>query len=134
MPPTLTILPELQSLIPPLTPEEYAQLEANLLAEGCREPLVLWQEEQTLLDGHNRLTICEAHGLPYDTHEVSLPDLDAAKLWIYDNQLGRRNLTPHQLSYYRGQQYALHKKVGFKGNQHTRACSIREPSPRIWTI
>mgnify|MGYP001351539196 CR=1 FL=1 len=35
----IIILPELQPLIPPLTPAEYRQLEANLLKEGRREPL-----------------------------------------------------------------------------------------------
>ena len=104
---TLTINPDLKSLIPPLTPEEYAQLEANLVAEGCRDPLVVWKEAQTLLDGHNRLTICEQHGLTYDVHEVSLPDVDTAKIWIIRNQRGRRNLTPEQQSYLRGTEYQL---------------------------
>jgi hypothetical protein len=118
---TPTINPDLRSLIPSLTAEEYAQLEANLPAEGCRDPLVVWQEEQILLDGHNRLEICDKHRLPYEVHEVSLPDMDAAKLWMYDNQLGRRNLTSAQTSYYRGKQYELHKQVGFKGNQYASA-------------
>jgi hypothetical protein len=118
---TLTIHPDLHSLIPSLSADEYQQLEANLLAHGCRDPLVVWQEEQVLLDGHNRMELCERHDLPYAVHEVSLPDLDAAKLWMYDNQLGRRNLPPHQMSYYRGKQYELHKQVGFKGNQYASA-------------
>ena len=33
---------EFKSLIPPLSAEERAQLEANLLADGCRDPLVVW--------------------------------------------------------------------------------------------
>jgi len=32
---------EFQALIPPLSAEERAQLEANLLADGCRDPLVV---------------------------------------------------------------------------------------------
>jgi len=39
----LIIDPEFQSLIPPLAPEELAQLEANILADGCRDPLVVWE-------------------------------------------------------------------------------------------
>ena len=58
----ITINPELQSLIPPLTAEEYAQLEANILADGCHDPLIVWQEEQTLLDGHNRLRSASGMG------------------------------------------------------------------------
>jgi hypothetical protein len=109
---TLTIHPDLHSLIPPLTADEYQQLEANLLAHGCLDALVIWQEEQTLLDGHNRLQICERHGLTYDVHEISLPDLDAAKAWMLANQLGRRNLTPEQMRYYRGERYNLLKRQG----------------------
>jgi hypothetical protein len=82
----IQIHPDLQSLIPPLTPEESTQLEANLLADGCLDPLIVWQEQQILLDGHNRLAICKRHGLPYGVHEVSLPDLDAAKTWLISHQ------------------------------------------------
>src|SRR4029453_7821456 len=105
----ITIHPELQSLIPPLTTEAYTQLESNIRADGCHDPLIVWQEEQTLLDGHNRYAICEQHGLDYRIQELSLPGLDAAKEWIIANQLGRRNLTPDQMSYYRGEQYNLKK-------------------------
>jgi hypothetical protein len=106
---SITINPDLQSLIPPLAPEEHAQLEANLVADGCRDPLIVWAEEQVVLDGHHRLTICEHHGLPYHIQELSLPSLDAAKAWMIANQLGRRNLSPEQMSYYRGEQYNLQK-------------------------
>lgn len=87
----LTIDPELHGLIPPLTELERERLEQNILADGCRDPLAVWQG--ILLDGHNRLEICETHGLPYATTDVELADRDAAKLWIIDNQFGRRNLT-----------------------------------------
>jgi phage N-6-adenine-methyltransferase len=33
---------EFKALIPPLSQEERTQLEANLLADGCRDPLVVW--------------------------------------------------------------------------------------------
>src|SRR6516162_7749452 len=60
----------------------------------CHDALVVWQEEQTLLDGHHRHAICEQHSLDYRIQELSLPDLEAAKAWTIANQLGRRNLTP----------------------------------------
>jgi hypothetical protein len=50
----------------------------------------------TLLDGHNRLAICNRHGISYDTAEIELPDRESAKLWIEENQIGRRNLTTDQ--------------------------------------
>jgi len=85
---------ELHGLIPPLTDEERQQLEANILADGCRDPLVTWQEEGILLDGHNRFAICKEHDIPFDVREISLPDRDAAKRWVILNQRGRRNISP----------------------------------------
>jgi len=35
---------ELKSIIPPLTIEEYTQLEKNIINEGCREPLIVWSD------------------------------------------------------------------------------------------
>lgn len=90
--------PEFRQLIPPLTPDERAQLEANLLADGCRDALVVWAGENILLDGHNRLDICQAHGIDLEFVELELADRDAAMLWIEENQLGRRNLTLDQLT------------------------------------
>jgi len=101
---------EFSALIPPLTPEELVQLEANITADGCREPLVVWKEQGVLLDGHNRLRLCRKHGLEYAVRKVSLPDKPAARLWIIRNQLGRRNLTPDQASYLRGLEYEASKQ------------------------
>jgi len=38
----IVIDPEFKALIPPLSAEELAQLEANIVADGCRDPLVVW--------------------------------------------------------------------------------------------
>ena len=40
-PPDITVLPELLAYIDPLTPEENEALERSILAEGCRDALVL---------------------------------------------------------------------------------------------
>ncbi len=88
------IHPEFRSLIGPPTKEERQQLEANLVAEGCRDPLVTWNG--ILLDGHNRFEICERRGIRYRIVEIDLPSAEAAKLWIEENQIGRRNLTTDQ--------------------------------------
>ncbi len=93
---TIKIDPEFQSLIPPLSPDEYAQLEANILADGCRDALVVW--DGTLIDGHNRVKICTEHNITYQTIEKALPDRQAAIEWIIRNQFGRRNLLPFQRS------------------------------------
>lgn len=81
---------EFQALIPPLSAEEKQQLEANIVADGCRDPLVVWGE--TLIDGHNRYEICTRLGLPFDTVEQQFEDRGHATEWIIKNQFGRRNL------------------------------------------
>lgn len=92
--PAITIDPEFRSLIPPLTAEERAQLEANLIADGCRDALVLWNG--ILLDGHNRYEICERLAIQYQLTSAQLPNRLEAKIWIVRNQFGRRNLKPFQ--------------------------------------
>lgn len=85
---------EFRSLIPSLHEEKLRDLEASIVAEGCRDALVVWGD--ILLDGHNRYDICVRHGVEYRTVNVELADRSAAKLWIMRNQLARRNLTRAQ--------------------------------------
>jgi len=85
--------PEFKGLVPPLTAEEYEQLEQNILEKGrCYDAIVLWKEEGVMMDGYKRFAICEKHGIQFEVVEISLPSREAAKLWILDNQLSRRNL------------------------------------------
>ena len=86
----MTINPKFRALIPPLAPEELAQLEANIIADGCRDPLVTWRD--ILIDGHNRYDICTRKSLTFKTVSKSFQDEDDAMLWMIDNQAGRRNL------------------------------------------
>lgn len=79
-----------KDLIPPLTVDERKQLEENILKDGIRDPLVVWNG--TLVDGHNRYEIARKHGLEYRVVEKEFRDEDEATLWIIDNQFGRRNL------------------------------------------
>lgn len=92
----MKIDPEFQSTISPISADEYRQLEKSIRDEGCRDPLVIWLEEEILLDGHNRLAICESVGVSYETRELSLPDRLEAMIWIRRNQVSRRNLTDDQ--------------------------------------
>lgn len=89
----LTIHDELKSLLPPLTPEEYAGLEASLLKDGCIAPLVAWGD--TLVDGHHRYEICSKHGIPFNVRQLEFDSLDDAKLWAGRHQEHRRNLTDY---------------------------------------
>ena len=83
---------EFQSLIPPLSDDEYERLEKSIVAEGVRDPIITWNG--TIVDGHNRYHICEEHGIRCPQTERKFESRDAAKLFIIDNQLRRRNLAP----------------------------------------
>lgn len=85
----------LRSYIEPLTAHEYAALERSLLAEGCRDALVLWND--ILIDGHSRYAICRQHGIAFNTvQHAGFSALDDVKLWMIDNHLARRSVSDFQ--------------------------------------
>jgi N6-adenosine-specific RNA methylase IME4 len=89
----LHIDPELHNLIPPLTRQEFKSLERNLRREGCRDPVVVWKGRDVIVDGEHRNRICEKYGIPFEVVEKDFQNKSAAKIWMVDNQLARRNLT-----------------------------------------
>jgi hypothetical protein len=92
---TITIHEELRSLADPLTPVEYAALERSLLAEGCRDALVLWGD--VLIDGHNRYDICSRHGIEFRTvQNARFGSIEEVMLWMIDNHLARRSVSDFQ--------------------------------------
>lgn len=99
---------EFQKLIPPLTTEEYSRLEESLKLEGCRDALVFWGN--ILIDGHNRLKICQTNNILYEKYYVKFDDENQAKIWIINNQLARRNLTKEWRMYLIGQEYEFTKQ------------------------
>ena len=80
----------------PLTGEQLATLEADLLKNGCYSPIIV-NEDMVIIDGHNRQRLCETHGLPYQMAVFSFEDLLEAKQWALDTQKGRRNLDKWEL-------------------------------------
>ena len=91
----ITVLEELRAYIDPLTPEEHASLERSILAEGCRDALVLWGE--VLVDGHNRYGICQKHGIPFQTvQNPRFTCMEDVHLWMIDQHLGRRSVSDFQ--------------------------------------
>ena len=83
---------ELKAYIDPMTPEEHEALERSILAEGCRDALVLWGD--VLVDGHNRYGICQKHGLPFKTvQNPRFKTIEDVHLWMIDQHLGRRSIS-----------------------------------------
>jgi hypothetical protein len=93
---TPMVLPEMAELLPPLTEEQLAALETDLLKNGCYSPVIV-NEELVIIDGHNRQMLCEKHGIPYKMAVFSFEDMLEAKQWALDNQKGRRNLDKWEL-------------------------------------
>jgi len=88
----LAVDKEFMRLIPPLLEEEYRQLEQNILANGkLLNPILLW--DGSIIDGHNRFYICMEHGIEFEVKDMEFDSREDAKIWILENQLGRRNLT-----------------------------------------
>jgi hypothetical protein len=93
---SITIDKEFESLIPPLSPEEFQQLEENCVKEGIRDALITWNG--TLIDGHNRFKIAAKHGLHWNEKRMEFADRNEAIRWIILNQFGRRNLSAYDRS------------------------------------
>ena len=107
----LKIDPEFQSQIPPLTDDEFKQLEENILKEGkLVSPLIVWNN--TLVDGHNRYAILQKHPeIYFSTMPLPFESREEVLAWICKNQLGRRNLTPGQKLFLIGKQYEAEKSA-----------------------
>jgi len=105
---------EFANYIRPLSDEEFEKLKESIKLEGIRDPLVVWNG--FLIDGYHRYKIAQEHNLEYKIVEIELPDKDAVKEWIIKNQLGRRNLTEQEVSYYRGKLYEA-QKLNHGGNR-----------------
>ncbi|MEK6477930.1 ParB N-terminal domain-containing protein [Catalinimonas sp. 4WD22] len=104
---------ELQNFITPLSEDSREQLEENIKLNGCLDPLTLWDKKNgdlVLVDGHNRYQICSKHDIPFRVRIIKFGSEEEAKDWMINHQLGRRNLNPDQLSYFRGLKYERMKK------------------------
>lgn len=121
---SLIVVDELKRFIPALSEEEFKQLENNLLEHGCKDPLTIWQTTEkvagiseddisiyVILDGHNRFEICKNNQLDFKiSNPLKFDSMDTAKDYMINHQLGRRNLNPEQISYFRGLKYISLKK------------------------
>jgi len=91
----IVVKEELKAYIDPLTADEHEALERSILAEGCRDALVLWND--VLVDGHNRYGICQKHGLPFQTvQNTRFQSMDDVHLWMIEQHLGRRSVSDFQ--------------------------------------
>jgi 16S rRNA G966 N2-methylase RsmD len=91
----------------PLREDELQLLEQSVLAEGIRDPLVVWNRdgEYVILDGHHRYDLAQKHGLEFKIVEMEFDDESQAVQWVIQNQLARRNLSDEQRTLLIGRLY-----------------------------
>ena len=87
---------EFKHLLPPLTEEQKAELEKDIIKNGCLTPLVVWNN--ILIDGHHRYDICTKNNIPFDLTEMEFKDKLEVMEWIWSNQKNRRNLNKYELA------------------------------------
>ena len=135
----IVILPVFKDLIRPLDNDEMAQLKANILSNGCQDSLKIWQttqkiinsdsatnEEQfVLIDGHNRYKICTENNVSFAVSIMKFQSLDDVISWMIDLQLGRRNMSLNEISYYRGLKYNQEKKIEKTDNFSSTGTSLK---------
>jgi len=90
----LIIDKEFRDLLIPLTEDEREKLQVSLMADGCLDPLKVW--DGIIVDGHHRYEICQEYGIEYRVQEMEFKDRDGALVWALENQLARRNLNNFQ--------------------------------------
>jgi len=125
--------PGFARLLAPLAPEERTALEQSILAEGCRDALLVWETDDgaLLLDGHNRKDICERHGIAVRYQDVpGIADREDAELWIMANQLARRNLRDEQRSYLRGKYWKGMEAKRGRPDKDTKFVSLSDVAAR----
>ena len=83
-----------QDLIPKLSHNELELLEASIKANGCLDAIKV-NKDHIILDGHNRYVICKRNNIKYNTEILDLGNESDEKLWILNNQLGRRNINDY---------------------------------------
>lgn len=102
----IKIDPELRDLLPPLTKDEFQDLENGILKNGLQDTIKVWTDEETdityLVDGHNRYNICKKNKIDLGHWQIQelgsyrYKNKDDIIKYMLDTQLGRRNLSPVQ--------------------------------------
>lgn len=113
----IEIKEEFKKLIPALTTEEYKQLEDNCLEEGIREKIILWNNY--IIDGHNRYNIAKQWNLEFETKSKNFNTIEDVKIWMLDNQFGKRNLSDAQRYLNRNEKRKLLKAQGVEKYKKT---------------
>jgi len=88
-------------------------LEADILQRGCIDSVKYWTSpdgKNIVIDGYNRIEICERLKIDYETLEIQFDSREEAINYFIDSQIARRNLTEMQKAYLNGRRYNVEKQ------------------------
>lgn len=98
----LVLDPEFQSLLPPGSDAERAELHANIVADQrFTDPLIVWLNHGIVVDGQTRFDIWQnelacSDDIQPEIVEKSFESRDHVKAWMIRHQAGRRNWNASQ--------------------------------------
>ena len=124
----LSIDEEFRRIAPPISKAEHDELEKSIIAEGCRDPIVIWNG--VILDGHHRYEICRRRNISFQVKFLHLDCREEAIAWICSNQLGRRNISEATRQYLIGKRYQAEKCLGIRNPEGYNQYVQKELSPQ----
>lgn len=100
----ITISPEIQDCLPPITDSEYQKLAKLILQDGeVYEPIIVWKERNVLIDGHARWRCIQENWEnlkdKYTIKYVSFKTTYEAMVWRMEHMVAHRQLTKEQMVY-----------------------------------
>lgn len=79
----------------PVSNEEFKALENMIVDDGeMHTPIIVWQGQNIIVDGHSRLKILEKHPtLPFTIKEIPFQDWQEVIVWIVEHHIARKSFT-----------------------------------------
>ena len=75
----LKMSPKFENLTVPVSDDAENELAENLIREGCREPLTVWNG--MIIDGHKRYRICTLEQIDFKVREIACKTEEEAAIW-----------------------------------------------------
>lgn len=123
--------PRIQNRLPKHTESVAALMKTRLQLEGCVHEFAycVIGGIPIQLDGHHRREYCRELNIKIKGwHLIKLTSIEQAIEWAVDHQLGQRNLTEEQESYYRGKEYQQSKRP-FAGRPRSEEAKCVQDAP-----
>lgn len=104
--PTVYRIHEVADIFPPMSPEEYQALKADIQKDGQREPI--WLHEGAIIDGKNRDRACRELGIPLRVRNWD--GKGSLTAFVVSLNLHRRHLNPSQKAFVGERTIAMFEK------------------------